>query len=517
MLNDYVFENRKYENAVRDLKATLFDIIAMEEIKLSNIEMKIGNEFDSAKREELEKLCALQDDCLKRTLRVTNELTESLIKLDSYSKNLKKFGSENVSEAIADVGNDIVYQTYENDLENAINERDNLASGMVNSFDELDVSDEEKEQMIQNVQTIQTGEGMEDYDSSEEVADEEEDYQDEAAPDTEMAEEVEDTEVPVDSDEVEAAENGLEDEQVAEVALPTVEAPSEENTADIAGLGDEQVAEVALPEVEVPSEENTADIAGLGDEQVAEVALPTVEVPSEENTADIAGLGDEQVAEVALPEVEASSEENIAETTDVETEQTVDTDINLPVIDAVKEAEGTVTLTPTQAQNDTVNVALNSLADTVANQEQLANENKALVKEELGMGVIQKIKFIKSSSEVSRAILTTKKQITKLRESKETQKALLSIRNMISNNPIAEQTVAVVDSSLDDEKVTEQQLIASGLLEASFADKQKQIETMLEQANNLYKEGKAAEAQVMYDQISALNKELQEANKGVSK
>ena len=255
----------------------------------------------------------------------------------------------------------------------------------------------------------------------------------------------------------------------------------------------------------------------MGDEQVAEVALPTVEVPSEENTADIAGLGDEQVAEVALPEVEASSEENIAETTDVETEQTVDTDINLPVIDAVKEAEGTVTLTPTQAQNDTVNVALNSLADTVANQEQLANENKALVKEEPGMGVIQKIKFIKSSSEVSRAILTTKKQITKLRESKETQKALLSIRNMISNNPIAEQTVAVVDSSLDDEKVTEQQLIASGLLEASFADKQKQIETMLEQANNLYKEGKAAEAQVMYDQISALNKELQEANKGVSK
>ena len=490
MLNDYVFENRKYENAVRDLKATLFDIIAMEEIKLSNIEMKIGNEFDSAKREKLEKLCALQDDCLKRTLRVTNELTESLIKLDSYSKNLKKFGSEKVSEAIADVGNDIVYQTYENDLENAINERDNLASGMVNSFDELDVSDEEKEQMIQNVQTIQTGEGMEDYDSSEEVADEEEDYQDEAVPDTEMAEEVEDTEVPVDSDEVEAAENDLEDEQVAEVALP---------------------------EVEVPSEENTADIAGLGDEQVAKVALPTVEVPSEENTADIAGLGDEQVAEVALPEVEAPSEENIAETTDAETEQTVDTDINLPVIDAVKEAEGTVTLTPTQAQNDTVNVALNSLADTVANQEQLANENKALVKEEPGMGVIQKIKFIKSSSEVSRAILTTKKQITKLRESKETQKALLSIRNMISNNPIAEQTVAAVDSSLDDEKVTEQQLIASGLLEASFADKQKQIETMLEQANNLYKEGKAAEAQVMYDQISALNKELQEANKGVSK
>lgn len=562
MLTEYIFEDRKYENAIRDLKATLFDIIAMEEIRLSNIEMKIENEFDSAKKEELERLCAAQSECLNNTLRITKELTSSLIKLDSYSRNLKKMGSEAVSEAMTAVDNNVVYRTYEKDLKNARGEADTLASEMINSIDGLGASDLDKEQMIEDVQTIQAGaeeydseDGMgqteyvtnENYEDNMENSDEEyqvnesSEYEDVDASEEVTEENVsemetsEDNEVEMSDDVVEDGYTETEDEvsdvEVSEdnqediVNLSSAEAPAalEENTAS-ADVAEEvvQASEVSLPSVEIPaaSEENTVS-ADVAEEavQTSEVSLPSVEIPtvSEENTAS-ADVAEEavQASEVSLPSVEipdVSEENTVSADATTDTNQTVDVDIKLPIIDAVKDVEGTVPIAPAQGEGIS---ALDSVSNIVTNQEQLISENKELAKN-TNMGVIQKLKFIKSNHDVSRAILTTKKQITKLRESKETQKALLSARGTIASNPLTENTVVAIDNALENEKITEQQLIASGLLEASFADKQKQIEAMLEQANNLYKEGRAAEAQVMYDQISALNKELQDANKGVSK
>ena len=58
--------------------------------------------------------------------------------------------------------------------------------------------------------------------------------------------------------------------------------------------------------------------------------------------------------------------------------------------------------------------------------------------------------------------------------------------------------------------------VAATALSANHVSKDK-IEQMMEQANALYKEGKTTEAQALYDQISALNKQIQEeANKTLS-
>ena len=44
------------------------------------------------------------------------------------------------------------------------------------------------------------------------------------------------------------------------------------------------------------------------------------------------------------------------------------------------------------------------------------------------------------------------------------------------------------------------------------SDKQKELESLMEQANILYKEGKTEEAQAIYDKVSEMNKGMQGNN-----
>ena len=141
-------------------------------------------------------------------------------------------------------------------------------------------------------------------------------------------------------------------------------------------------------------------------------------------------------------------------------------------------------------------------------QQAKTETNKALVKDE-NSGIIQKLKFVALNNATTRAILTTKKQVENLRNSRETQKALLNVRGSIASNSLAVKTTEAVTQQINDLEVSEQQLIDNGLLEPTNVDKQKQIEEMLEKANSLYREGKAQDALDLYNQISLLNKELQ--------
>ena len=101
--------------------------------------------------------------------------------------------------------------------------------------------------------------------------------------------------------------------------------------------------------------------------------------------------------------------------------------------------------------------------------------------------------YTKVDTNKTRALLTSAKQIGNLRSSRSTQEALLNSRQMSNAN-----------------NNLETQLVENGLLPADTDTMKKQVETMMEQANALYKEGKTVEAQAMYDKISELNKQIQE-------
>lgn len=178
----------------------------------------------------------------------------------------------------------------------------------------------------------------------------------------------------------------------------------------------------------------------------------------------------------------------------VDTEEVV-SNIQLPVI---------------ESQNEDIKQqdSLTTLEEVVDNQVTLLQDNKALAKDE-NSGIIQKLKFVALNNATTRAILTTKKQVENLRNSREAQKALLNVRGSIASNSLAVKTTEAVTQQINDLEVSEQQLIDNGLLEPTNVDKQKQIEEMLEKANSLYREGKAQDALDLYNQISLLNKELQ--------
>ena len=104
-----------------------------------------------------------------------------------------------------------------------------------------------------------------------------------------------------------------------------------------------------------------------------------------------------------------------------------------------------------------------------------------------------KLIFTKNDNLNARALLTSTKQIGNLRRSLSTQEALYETR-----------------VSGKSEANLESQLVANGLLPADVNTMKKQVEQLMEQANVLYKDGKTAEAQAMYDKISELNKQIQE-------
>ena len=100
------------------------------------------------------------------------------------------------------------------------------------------------------------------------------------------------------------------------------------------------------------------------------------------------------------------------------------------------------------------------------------------------------LEFHKKSGDSTKAIITSARQILKLRKSLKTQQALLNARGFFNLNA-KEQDVG--DSNID----------------FNNDDIKSMLETMLEKANKLYKEGKVDEAQKMYEKISEMNKQRQ--------
>ena len=91
-----------------------------------------------------------------------------------------------------------------------------------------------------------------------------------------------------------------------------------------------------------------------------------------------------------------------------------------------------------------------------------------------------KVTYINESNNDGKAIIVTGTQVTKLRASKDSQKALLDAKKKTAETP-------TVDKN---------------------AETSKQIEEMMAQLPLLYEEGKKAEAEAMSEQISALSKTL---------
>ncbi len=465
MITEYIYENQEYENVLVKIKAALMDIISSEENKLYEIEQKITTTTDEIFKEKLSKLCADERCALRQIIITMNTLSASLEKVDSYSKDFDSIEDENIKEIIADLKN-----------ENVNNISESIESPVYKQEEAIESSQEEPI-MVQE--------------------------QEEIAEPVEQTEEnivTEEKEAPVVEENDEETYPTEEPEETIEQAAPTIEEKTEpiEQSEDISNeVEDTPISEQIEPEKTITSSEEVVPEVSQevqNEEQVyenqpIETPVDNTEVVQEEQPED-AQVYDENVEEVAeeQPSQQISQEENTP-LIPIVTEQTKQQQPSKKTEEQSSSeiAEEDVVAPPSVDEN-VQQQEFNPSIPAIENQENVTYQED-LPKEPL-------MTFIKASQDSPKAILTSLKQVTNLRASYKTQNALLS-----SRGTIASRNVNGVDSEV-------QELVDNGLLAPSSEN----IETMMNEANKLYQEGKINEAQEMYDQISILNKQLQESN-----
>ena len=465
MITEYIYENQEYENVLVKIKAALMDIISSEENKLYEIEQKITTTTDEIFKEKLSKLCADERCALRQIIITMNTLSASLEKVDSYSKDFDSIEDENIKEIIADLKN-----------ENVNNISESVESPVYKQEEAIESSQEEPI-MVQE--------------------------QEEIAEPVEQTEEnivTEEKETPVVEENDEETYPTEEPEETIEQATPTIEEKTEpiEQSEDISNeVEDTPISEQIEPEETITSSEEVVPEVSQevqNEEQVyenqpIETPVDNTEVVQEEQPED-AQVYDENVEEVAdeQPSEQISQEENTP-LIPIVTEQTKQ---QQPSKETEEQASSEIAeedvVAPPSVDENVQQQEFNPSIPAIENQENVTYQED-LPKEPL-------MTFIKASQDSPKAILTSLKQVTNLRSSYKTQNALLS-----SRGTIASRNINGVDSEV-------QELVDNGLLAPSSEN----IEAMMNEANKLYQEGKINEAQELYDQISILNKQLQESN-----
>ena len=509
MITEYVYENQEYENVLVKIKAALMDIISSEENKLYEIEQKITTTTDEIFKEKLSKLCADERCALRQIIITMNTLSASLEKVDSYSKDLDSIEDENIKEIIADLKNENVNNISESldspvykqgETIESINQDPDVVREINDYADskEEPVVEESVEQVPEEITTQEepTEVQEEDIESSQEepiMVQEQEEI-------AEPVEQTEEKETPVVEENDEETYPTEEQEETIEQATPTIEEKTEpiEQSEDISNeVEDTPISEQIEPEETITSSEEVVPEVSQevqNEEQVyenqpIETTIDNTEVVQEKQPED-APVYDENVEEVAdeQPSEQISQEENTP-LIPIVTEQTKQQQPRKekeeqPSSEIVEED----VVAPPSVDENGLEQEFNPSIPAIENQENVTYQED-LPKEPL-------MTFIKTSKDSPKAILTSLKQVTNLRSSYKTQNALLS-----SRGTIASRNINGVDSEV-------QELVDNGLLAPSSEN----IEAMMNEANKLYQEGKINEAQEMYDQISILNKQLQESS-----
>lgn len=509
MITEYVYENQEYENVLVKIKAALMDIISSEENKLYEIEQKITTTTDEIFKEKLSKLCADERCALRQIIITMNTLSASLEKVDSYSKDLDSIEDENIKEIIADLKNENVNNISESldspvykqgETIESINQDPDVVREINDYADskEEPVVEESVEQVPEEITTQEepTEVQEEDIESSQEepiMVQEQEEI-------AEPVEQTEEKETPVVEENDEETYPTEEQEETIEQATPTIEEKTEptEQSEEISNeVEDTPISEQIEPEETITSSEEVVPEVSQevqNEEQVyenqpIETTVDNTEVVQEEQPED-APVYDENGEEVAdeQPSEQISQEENTP-LIPIVTEQTKQQQPRKekeeqPSSEIVEED----VVAPPSVDENGLEQEFSPSIPAIENQENVTYQED-LPKEPL-------MTFIKVSQDSPKAILTSLKQVTNLRSSYKTQNALLS-----SRGTIASRNINGVDSEV-------QELVDNGLLAPSSEN----IEAMMNEANKLYQEGKINEAQEMYDQISILNKQLQESS-----
>ncbi|MBR2828749.1 MAG: hypothetical protein IKE70_05910, partial [Bacilli bacterium] len=135
MFSEYVFENAKYGMAAKNVKATLFDIVANENAKLISVIKESKSPIYSDMKDEIDRICSYQDACLRKLVSSTHQLISILQDLDSYSKKLKSVQEKGMKELAERYYDSILQSEYNTSYNDEVNSQE-LDNNLQTSVDE---------------------------------------------------------------------------------------------------------------------------------------------------------------------------------------------------------------------------------------------------------------------------------------------------------------------------------------------------------------------------------------------
>lgn len=507
---EHFYHVKECESAQKDIKVIYFDVKSVVDMMLKGMSNEYNNSSDENFKEQLRVIYDKLSQYNDYLGQMTNDFAQAISEVDTLAEEYDGVIKNNREQIIA-----------------------SMQSGDVINEASLEVADEDVQVDTADAQVdagspVMEAEDSSVYEEEREKSESEEEIVEETSQDETVADDTADVNVQDDSD-----SDILEDvsgEQVIEgVSEPVIKPIIPEITIDTSNLisevGSEDEAEAestdsedtenVLPE-EQEVEEEPKLIIDTGDSSSDDQTIDTSTEAEEPKLIDTEGdLGDEsteadttenEVEDVAdeAEEIEkqVGSSDEKADLSESSDEQNDDENSDDNV--AKDDANGDI---PVASQDSQVQVVGETPMESVGDALPIYEPG------EFDQTASENIKFVKSDSLEAKVIVVTEAQVTNLRQSRDTQDALLTAKGfykMPSESKSLEDNGDTVEEnapSKEVDDVSEQQLIDNGLLPQDLSTR---IQTLTDEANQLYADGKLEEAQARLDEISELSKQLKE-------
>ena len=291
------------------------------------------------------------------------------------------------------------------------------------------------------------------------------------------------------------SQSELTTEAQTEAVIPAVEVATEAQTEAVIPAVDvatEAQAEAVIPAVEIATEVQTEAVipaVEIATEVQTEAVIPVVEVATEAQTEAVipaVEVATETPTELSIPGVQVAMpvEESTEVTTEVQTEAA--TELSIPGVQVAMPTEG-------EAIEGQI-LPFGEVTTEVETEVATEVQTEAPTEEET-------IRKFNDQSTNVKAILVSDNQYNKLVGSRVTQEALLTFKRVLPEKGHSGTHIVSVEANAAASTVPSTDNMTA-------EDKNRTIEAMMVDANNLYNAGKVAEAQALYDKISEINKTL---------
>ena len=519
MYSENDFYDEKSDVILSRLKSIMLDYLSAEERKSSDIMKKLAEAEDSDMKNKLIDLCNKHKENIFKVLELFNNLNELLQKFVDFSKAIRELENESVAEIVS---NYIDQQNNEKAKQN-ISEEEKSVGQKKEETDSQNMDNQAEE----NVNQVIVDNNVEQADLNEQSQDQSELNTDQQNLDNKVEENV--NQVSSEKNDNEEIKPSVESEEAVHEIVPNDPVATNDGqifSQDIMEKDNDSVAQEEIVDIFSQNkdnettqnnslfENNTESVPMIIDDNLNKdnEDIQDANLISEKNDSSDGEIASDNLSEiqdvsnVEKPVIDVISVENVSGDSNLDNENSVINDST----DVVSNAEATLN-SESEEKIDTKeeNVVSDVQSDTSSNVGKIGT-SIPVISESSGDGIDNNYVFEKKDSNEPKVILTTANQVSKLRNSRSNNESILTAKQFFKlekkeDNKDLETSNMIFPDVVGDEVVSSEN--------NQEMSKEKQMEMMMKQITDFYKEGKVDEAQALSDKVSELNREIQQKQK----